>query len=271
MLSFRTAGWSTVGLAPCLRALKAAGYTGVELSMEHPHLAPERMDARLSGELAGLLQQVGLAVTAVGYHGLDDPPSRKARLTGRAIQVAAWLTAGGAPVQTVVIGSSMALPDARENQRRMRALIPTVRTLAQRAADNGLTLALEPSPGTLLHGLDDTARILDAVGHPALRVVLDLVSVRLTEGIIAPSVYRFGRRIAAVHVADVRGQNGPRVAPGDGDLEIMAALNTLRTTGYRGPLTIDITAIEDDPEGHAGRALQGLLRVIEGRPATGTP
>ena len=82
-------------------------------------------------------------------------------------------------------------------------------------------------PGYFLHDLATAAEILDAVGHPRLRILFDTFHVAATEGDVSRAFARHAPRIGHVQIASWPGRAEP-------DGEILALLPAMRAAGYDG-------------------------------------
>lgn len=121
---------------------------------------------------------------------------------------------------------------ANHRPEAVDALVANLRELCPEAADRGLLLSLEPHLLTTIGDPDTIASIVDAVGHPALRINFDPVNLLGT----LPAVYHSGDAIRSIrarlghvlapsaHVKDIRPApelvlHLEEVAPGEGFID----------------------------------------------------
>lgn len=246
---FRTSGWRLWPHALCLRRLQEIGYGAVELCLEHPDVAPRAMTRERCREVAGELGD--LQVSAVSFHGKREHPSLKAEYTHMLVDVGVRLREAGVPIDVLVVSGGL---------RDFDGLVTLLRAVCPRAADAGFVLAVEPEPGTVVGGSADMLRLIDAVDHPALRVNLDVGHSFLTEPDMVADILRWGPMIAGVHVEGMPAGVHRHLPPGEGDLDLPAAIRALAAVGYTRPLTVDLFDIQDDPPAWSERAYQGLMR-----------
>ena len=113
--------------------------------------------------------------------------------------------------------------------------------VAELASRAGVTYCLEnlntklDHPGYELPTVEDTAAIVDAVGSPNLRLLLDVYHAQVQEGNVIALIERYGDRIDLVQVADVPGRH----EPGTGELNYPRIAAALRDAGYRGPIGLE--------------------------------
>jgi hydroxypyruvate isomerase len=125
--------------------------------------------------------------------------------------------------------------------------------LANLAAKAGVTYCLEnlntkiDHPGYELPTVADTAAIVDAVGSPNLRLLLDVYHAQVEEGNVVGLIEAYADRIALVQVADVPGRH----EPGTGELNYPRIAAALRDAGYDGPI-----GLEAFPEGESHLAME---------------
>jgi hydroxypyruvate isomerase len=125
------------------------------------------------------------------------------------------------------------------------------RTLARIAAlgeREGVTFVLEnlnlpvDHPGVPFALAADTLALVEAVGSPHLRMMLDLYHAQIGEGNLIELVRRAGDLVGEIQVADVPG----RCEPGTGEINYPAIARVLAEMGYRGVVGLEGWASTDD-------------------------
>ena len=96
-------------------------------------------------------------------------------------------------------------------------------------------------PGVPFARAADTLALVEAVGRPGLRMMLDLYHAQIGEGNLIELVRRAGPLIGEVHVADVPG----RCEPGTGEINYPAVALVLDELGYRGTVGLEAWASGD--------------------------
>ncbi len=188
-----------------------------------------------------LIRESGIAVSSVswagGFTGSNGHSFDEALLDASdAVRMAGEMNA-----ETLVIVTGTRAGHTRNHARRL--LIEALKSLADEAAEQNLTLAIQPMhemfahEWTFLTSIDATLDVLDGCGHDAVRLAFDVYHLwqepRLLERIpeIAPLV-------AAVQLNDWRHpprSETDRYLPGDGEIplaDIVAALVQAEYQGY---------------------------------------
>lgn len=234
------------------------GYDAIEVGagwLNSPTLA--QIEANLS-RLTDALQEHGIAINAVAIYGgtVEAPVAEAVSHWGRAMGVAKALGC------SVVAGMT-----GRDNSLTVDENLPLFRErfapIARRAEDEGVRLALEPWPGSVLgHGpyrwtnLATTPELWDKlfaeVPSPALGLEYD-PSHLVWQGIdYLRAILDYGERIHHVHAKDividqarlgrvgVHGRGWWRfVVPGLGEVDWPGLFRNLRLVGYAGDMSFE--------------------------------
>ena len=122
-----------------------------------------------------------------------------------------------------------------------------VAALGERA---GVTFCLEnlntavDHPGVPFARAADTLALVEAVGRPGLRMMLDLYHAQIGEGNLIELLRRAGPLIGEIQVADVPG----RCEPGTGEINYPAIAAALEDQGYRGTVGLEAWASGDSEQ-----------------------
>lgn len=234
------------------------GYDGIEVSGAY---LLERPD-----ELRRVMADSGLRVTSAcgGYHGwlVDRNPRARALAIAeiqRILAVGAEMGIPGLVVPAAYgIGARAGLPPARYafTVGEDRALL--LDSLAQAltsAEKTGGTLYLEPLnryEDRVLNTLAEARAIIDAVGHPQLKLIPDFFHMNVEEADIPASLREHAAVIGHLHLADSN-----RQLPGEGHTDWATVFAALRDVGYQGAL-----AIECKPPADSQTAFPAALRFL---------
>jgi hydroxypyruvate isomerase len=119
--------------------------------------------------------------------------------------------------------------------------------IGQLGAAAGVTFCVEnlntiiDHPGVPLARAKDTLALIEGVGHPNVKMMLDLYHAQIGEGNLVELVRRCGPAIGEIQVADVPG----RCEPGTGEIHYPAIAKALREMGYTGPIGLEAWASGD--------------------------
>ncbi|MCY4086301.1 MAG: TIM barrel protein [Actinomycetia bacterium] len=95
--------------------------------------------------------------------------------------------------------------------------------------------------GTPLPLVEDAVRLVEEVGSPRLKVLLDIYHVQVEEGNIIQVILDFADHIGLVHVADVPGRH----EIGTGEINYPQVVKALREIGYEGIVGYEAFPIGD--------------------------
>ncbi|MET0699939.1 MAG: TIM barrel protein [Mycobacterium sp.] len=113
--------------------------------------------------------------------------------------------------------------------------------LGELGAGAGVTFTVEnlntivDHPGVPLARAKDTLALVEAVGHPNIKMNLDLYHAQIGEGNLIELVRRCGAAIGEIQVADVPG----RCEPGTGEINYAAIANALHEMDFTGTVAME--------------------------------
>lgn len=192
-----------------------------------------------------------------------------AHLGARTVHVATYLPAvefvGAQPyVGALRFGESyrVRMADDYSWQAQWDALVDGVRACAEIAARRDLTLIIEPRVAELVSSTDAMLRLMDHVGRPNLKAVLDCAHLNAQKEILPLSARKLDGRIAGVHLADNDGSDNRHLMPGDGNVDFDGVFAELVRQRYDGFVGIDLGSLPDLGRrfAEAGRWTRDLAR-----------
>ena len=130
---------------------------------------------------------------------------------------------------------------------RARA-VDTLKRLADLGARENVCFVLEnlnaavDHPGVPFGTAEECLGLVAAVGHPHLKMMLDLYHAQIGEGNLIELLRRCLPHIGEIQVADVPG----RREPGTGEINYPAIARALNAMGYTGPIGLEAFASGDD-------------------------
>ena len=261
-------------LAEQCRLGAALGYQGLELApftlADDPATLTERDAAGWRDAAAAhglsisslhwlLVKPAGLSLTS------DDAAVRGRtlellrRLIGLAAAAGARVLVHGSPKQrSPQAGQTVADALAR--------LEDALAQLAPVARDAGVVYCIEPlAPGEtpVINTVEEAAALVDRIGSPALRTMLDMSAASQSESEAPARV--LARFIASGHIAHVQFNDRNRRGPGQGETRHAEAVQVLRQAGYDGWIAVEPFEYWPDPVACAAFSagyVRGLLESM---------
>ena len=248
----------------------AVGYDGLEIA---PFTLKDDPLTLMPGEIAAVraaLKAEGLACSSLHWllvapAGLSitdpDPAVRDRtieairRLIGLAAELDAPVLVHGSPRQRNLVQG------AASRDHAMQAF----RAAAEAAEQAGVTYCLEalaPNETDFVNTVAEAASIVDAIGSPAFRTMLDCCAAGQTEPDVPAVVDRF---LPTGHIAHVQVNDPNKRGPGEGDLPIAPIVRALDRHGYQGWLAAEPFDYRPDGPACAARAagfMRGILEAI---------
>jgi hydroxypyruvate isomerase len=138
-------------------------------------------------------------------------------------------------------GGDAARPRYRADGQMWASAIRALERIGELGAAAGVTFCVEnlntivDHPGVPLARAKDTLALVEAVGHPNVKMMLDLYHAQIGEGNLIELLQRCGDAIGEIQVADVPG----RCEPGTGEINYPAIAKALRDMGYSGTVGLE--------------------------------
>lgn len=242
------------------------GYTGLEV-------APFAFDRHLADTSADEARALGrrirsFGVDVIGMHWLlartqglhINSPDRDARdrataymtmLIRRCGDLGAGIMVFGSPVQRAV------LPGVSEEQAFDYAAT-FFRRVAPVAQEGGVTIAIEPlarDGNNFIYTKDQAVRLIEAVGHPAVGLHLD-VRAMSDEGRPIPDLIRESKQYLRHFHA-----NDADLGPGMGPIDFHPIYRALQDVGYDGWVSVEVFDFSPGSERIARESIQYLKRI----------
>lgn len=273
--SFSTNAFIRYTVSEAVERIALAGYEGVELLADTPHLFAHSTGERELSELGSLLARVGLRVaninanTAVGFYGRDfweplfepslahpDPSLRRWRIdyTKRCLDMAVALNA---PCISVTSGRMV---PGEAPERSLEHLKVSLGEILDHAASLGVRVGIEYEPGLLIECYAELIRLLKELDSPHLGANLDLGHSHVLGEDPDEVIRGLGDRVFHIHLEDIRGRKHYHLIPGDGDMDIPRLLGLLRTNGYNGFVTVELYTYPHRPDEAAMQSLTYLKK-----------
>jgi len=260
--------------AQCDYAAKL-GYDGLEVAPYTLSEEPQRMGAAQIAVARAAAEEAGVAVT--GLHWLLVRPAGLSISTKDAAVRRRTLDVMYALVDLCAALGGRYLVHGSPQQRRLEpgetraAATERARecfaAVAERAQKAGVTYCVEPlAPDAtpLINTLEEAAALIDSVGNPALRSMLDCSAASRVERASLPELVE--RWVPKGMIAHVQVNDRNRRGPGQGEQTFAPLFAALKRTGYAGDVAVEPFDYVPDGPSAAARAigyLRGILEALE--------
>ena len=254
---------------------KAVGYDGLEIAPFTLSDEPHRLPAAGIAAARRIVEDHGLAVTGLHWllvtpAGLSiTSPDDGMRARTRDVILGLLDLAAGLGARVMVHGSPAQRRPADGQSREdawMRAR-DLFATLAPEAGSRGLTYCLEPlapPDNVFIQTIADAARMVEEIGHPAFRTMIDASAASAHETEAVAALVR--RWVPTGLIGHVQLNDASRRGPGEGLDRFAGVLTALRDTGYAGDIAVEPFIYEPDGPACAARAagyVRGLLEALD--------
>ena len=257
--------------AQCEYAAKL-GYDGLEIAPYTLSEEPHRLGSARIAATRAAAEDAGIAITGLHWllvrpHGLsisakDDATRQKTVAVMHAlIDLCAelggkYLVHGSPQQRRVEAGETRAAATARAKE--------AFAAIAERAQKAGVCYCIEPLAAEatpLINTLDEAARLVEEIGSPAVRSMLDCSSAgRMEKEPLPALVERWLPRGVIAHV-QVNDRN--RRGPGQGEQRFAPLFAALKKHGYRGDVAVEPFDYVPDGPGAAARAIGYIRGILE--------
>ena len=271
-------GYNTNGLAhhdpqQALELLAEIGYQSVALTIDHQWLSPVQAGwQRQLDQLALLLPRLGLACTLeTGARFLLDsrrkhwPPlviepalaAPRRELIRHAMEVAAPLGA-----KVISIWSGIA-PEGLDDQTVLDNLTANLELLLREAERYEVVLGFEPEPGMAIDTMRRWERLQQWFSHPRLRLTLDIGHLFCQGEVpLADYIQRWAGQTVNVHLEDMRAGVHEHLMFGEGEMSFPPIITALKSSGYVGPVHVELSRHSHDAANIARRAFEFLQPLL---------
>ncbi len=276
-LGFSTNAFSRHSLADALRAIAAAGYSGVEILADKPHWYPDHFDAGEAESIRQTLARLKLQVSNInanctfGYW-KDAPPEpffepslispdprlRADRLAyikntlhfAQAIGADNISITSGKPLPTMPPTAAMKLL-----QENLLLVLDTAEKLQIR-------VGLECEPMLFIEYATELRELIDHLGSSLLGANLDLGHSQVIGEDLPATIQLLGSRIWNCHIEDIPGRKHYHLIPGQGTMNWRAIKSALQAIHYQRFLTVELYTYPDRPVEAANESIAFLQPIF---------
>ena len=260
--------------ADACKAIREAGYTGIEIAPFTLAPAPAEITAAQRAAYRDIIRSEGL--TFVGLHWLMVSP-KGLHVTGpdAALRCRSWdhiralidLCADLGPDGVMVFGSpnQRATTGGLTREQATRNYIDGLAGVAPQAENRGVKVLVEALPvaqSDVVQTLAEAVAIVEEIGSPAIRTMFDVHNAVDERESHAALVDRYFDFICHVHVNELDGRHC-----GAGGYDFKPVLEVLKRRGYAGWVSLEAFDFTPGPERLANESLRHLENQINQLPS----
>jgi sugar phosphate isomerase/epimerase len=233
-----------------LSAVAAAGFSAAQYNMACSGLAamPDAIPNRVALDVDAAAQRAGVEIVALSgtYNMIHPDPAVRARGHQRLNLLASSAVAMSARLITLCTGTRDPVDQWRGHPdngtpEAWRDLLSSMETAIHIAERHDVDLGIEPELANVVNSAEKARRLIDEIGSPRLKIVLDPANLFETETIdrqrhiISAAIDLLADRIAIGHAKD-RTPAGRFTTAGKGVLDYTHYLSCLTEAGFAGAL-----------------------------------
>lgn len=278
-LSFSTNAFVRFSVPEAIEIIARAGYSGVEILADVPHLYPfSTTGAELAEIVSSLEKNQVLAAninanTAVGYYGAKfweplfepslanpDEDERKWRVefTKKCIDMARFLSC-----RNVSVTSGRMVPGVRP-RKSLALLRQSLLEIVEYAAVKNVRVGMEYEPGLLIERAEELAGLILEIGAENFGANLDLGHSRLAGEVSSQVTEMLASRIFHIHLEDISNRKHYHLIPGEGDIDFEDIFRALSAIDYDGFVTVELYTYPENPAQAAEKAFDYLIHLPGG-------
>jgi sugar phosphate isomerase/epimerase len=246
-----------------------AGYDGIELLFDQPHLYPPETDEDDLNRVREALDDHDLAIsncnafmlTAIeGFHHPSyiepDTDYRQQRIdyTKAALRTAAALGHG-----YISIEPGGPVPESESREWALETFIESLEEVLPVAEEVGVDLHVEPEPDLLIETSEQFLGFAERIDHPRIRCNFDAGHLFSVGEDPTVAFDRLADYADHVHLEDIpEDRSHEHTQLGDGAMDIDAFLGALDSQGYEGFVTVELYPYEETAAETAREAMAYL-------------
>ena len=239
-----------------LRAVRELGFRWIDIQPGHLRT----LECQL------LAQELGLHVSCIGAS-FGMPPGSGLDSVDAAARQASVQYVTDAIAHAAAVGAATAylVPNQDTRGAALERYAESMLVLADIAGDYGIKLAIEHFPGTALPTAAATLEFIFRTGHKNLYLLIDSGHLQMTGEDPETAIRNAGDRLAYVHLDDNDGIGDLHWPLLDGVMTedtLAAALRALRSIGYQGALSLELSPNLQRPAKALAESHDILLRAV---------
>ncbi|WP_049921171.1 sugar phosphate isomerase/epimerase family protein [Halopiger djelfimassiliensis] len=266
---FSTNAFREYRLEDAIESIANAGYDGVELLLDDPHLYPPTATAAAVDRVADALDTHDVAVsngnafmlTAIEdfHHPSFIEPDADYRRRRIDYTLAALETAADLDIPHISIEPGGPVPDEKSREWAMETFVEGLEEVAERAAIVGVDVLVEPEPDLLIETSDEFRDLLERIDAVRVGCNFDAGHFYCVGEEPAELVDQLWEYTNHYHLEDIPADRShEHTQLGEGAMDVDAFLGALEDRGYDGFVTVELYPYEETPVETAREAMAYL-------------
>ena len=259
-------------LGEAIEVLADAGYDGVELLLDEPHLYPSEADEDEIREVRDALDEHDLAVSncnafmltaieSIHHPSFVEPGTsyrrRRIEYTKDALDVAAALD-----VPHISVEPGGPIPDGKSQAWATETFLDGLREVAAKAESVGVDVLVEPEPDLLIETPEQFLDLVERVDSPRVKCNFDAGHFFCVGEDPAELVETLGEHSEHYHIEDIPAdRTHEHTQLGEGAMDVDGFLTALEDSGYDGYVTVELYPYQET----AAETARGAMRYLEER------
>jgi protein FrlC len=263
-----------VVLEEAIRRTAKAGFDGIDVWADSPHLDPLRHDSAYRKSIQKQVSDAGLEICALSVNGgslarrynfsYSKDWIRQETLDYYKACIDLAAEVGGRRIN--LISGHMMSDTTREQAWQWN--YEGMRAVCEYAGANNVTMCLHtltPSESRVVVTLDDALQMHQQINLPSCKIMIDTADQNITDPDLTTAVEKAAKHLDYVHVSDNEGSGLGLVhrIPGYGTIDWTLFISSLRDAGYKGYITAQIYAAHPvDPNSWVAETYDFLEGVL---------
>ena len=276
-LAFSSNAYLRFSFNDAAKKISKLGYQGIEIMADVPHAWPAFMLEEQKQCIRDSLKSNNLAISNINsfmMHAVNDPrqrywyPSwiepdkhyRQIRIdhTMRCLTMAKEL---GAPCITTEPGGPVEA--GASWNAGLKLFVEMLKPVIEHAEKEGVLLLIEPEPGLLIETADQFLEFMGHIKSPMVGCNFDIGHSYCVGDDPASTIPRLAKYIKHFHLEDIASTRvHHHLIPGDGAIDFKAAIEAIRTIGYKEWVTIELYPYVEDPDQAAKLARERIAPLL---------
>ncbi|NSW89238.1 MAG: sugar phosphate isomerase/epimerase [Firmicutes bacterium] len=231
-LGVNTVLFKAYSLKEAAKAIKAAGYDGLEISAIKgmcEHLNLDNWKAQKE-DIKAVMEEFGLMMLSSEVASLDEDRLMKAFEAAKEI---------GIPVINIGPGGKA------DDEESLKASLDTIAKMSEKAEEFGVTLCVKAHVGAAIYNTPTTLKAMGYIKSPAFGIDMDPSHIYRAGEFPEEALPQVISRVKHIHIRDCKGRGPSPGEPalqacGRGDINLFGYFKAMVDAGYDGPVCLEV-------------------------------